>query len=458
MSPVVSYYAIVRDSAPDGPTGVIRRRPNAPELGGHRDEVLARDWTWKPTSRVAEYHSRDVTEWDLVPITESEAGALIDWLRARQVSRATAGPPPVPGGRTLGRAWSVEVEGEMSDPALDTLLARLGMIRRGALEDPVERDFGLRVMRNDPASRVMLRLLRVRPDRWLVTLDHLGAEPDARTVGAVRQEASAGAAEAGLSLGGEWTRSSPSTGPVPNTPVPAEPRTLTRLFALWLRGGVDKAKLAVLRERLRLDDQGDELDDENGTEFGARSLPSDGTYRARLRLDREGEDRWVVSASHEGRRPPEERISQWREEVLAATAEVGLAPEREWVAPAPPSAERTPLAPPARRTSLPVREAYVARLRGTLTGETLDRLRAGAGLRPRGRLDDDWSTDFGYRLLRDEPGRPVRLSLSRVSDNEWRIALSYQGDPPQDEVVERTRAEVLAAAADAGLTVEQEWR
>ncbi|MEV8371816.1 hypothetical protein AB0P21_03715 [Kribbella sp. NPDC056861] len=105
--------------------------------------------------------------------------------------------------------------------------------------------------------------------------------------------------------------------------------------------------------------------------------------------------------------------------------------------------------------SLQVVRAYVARFSDGLTAESLDRLREVSGLAARGRLDDDRSEEFGVRRLRDTPGTPVVLRLYR-EDGRWSFVLTYQGEPPTDEMLESVRSVVRDAVAAAGVVLDEE--
>jgi hypothetical protein len=446
--PGMSYYAIVRDTAPDGPTGLIRRRPAD---GGRVDEAYQRDGGWVPTSRVTQWHHGEELGWDLVLITEDEAQALAEWFQRRWNSEGSPGDPPLIGGRTLGQAWSVTLDGPAGEEMLEALLRRLGMNPHGGLPD---RDVGLRVLRNDESARVMLDLVVLDGRGWSVALEYLGEPPAGELVRRVRDEVLAATAQLGLTVVRENTTGAPSVTLPPATPA----RSRERLFTLRFQGTLDDERLAGLQRRLKLEDEGGKLAEEEDTEFGRRYLPNDGTYRAHLWLSRDDERVWSLGVSNEGARPAEDRIQQWRTDALGAAIEAGLRLETEWLSPAPPPSRQSSGPAPASRSSLTVHLAYVARLRGEVGQEALDLLRQRLELRKQGRLSDDWDQDFGYRTLRDEPGTPVQLQLSRQHDDLWQLELNYQGDPPSPETVERVRTEILSVAGETGLTVEQEWR
>jgi hypothetical protein len=79
MAEAITYYAIVNEvSSREEPFGVIRRVKHS---GGQRDEVLARDLTWKPSSLLYSAERGDLTN-DMIPISEEEAERIVSRIRA----------------------------------------------------------------------------------------------------------------------------------------------------------------------------------------------------------------------------------------------------------------------------------------------------------------------------------------------------------------------------------------
>jgi hypothetical protein len=79
MAEAITYYAIVNEvSSREEPFGVIRRVKHG---GGQRDEVLARDLTWKPSSLLYSAERGDLTN-DMIPISEEEAERIVSRIRA----------------------------------------------------------------------------------------------------------------------------------------------------------------------------------------------------------------------------------------------------------------------------------------------------------------------------------------------------------------------------------------
>jgi hypothetical protein len=77
MAEGITYYAIVDDhSSRDEPAGVLRRFTG----GGRRDESFGSDLEWKFSSLLHSAERGD-TEYDLIPITEDEAGQIVARIR-----------------------------------------------------------------------------------------------------------------------------------------------------------------------------------------------------------------------------------------------------------------------------------------------------------------------------------------------------------------------------------------
>jgi len=78
MAEEITYYAIVDDySSLQQPAGVLRRIRRD---GGERDETFGRDLTWARSSLLYE-HERGDLENKFVPISEEEAGRIVERIR-----------------------------------------------------------------------------------------------------------------------------------------------------------------------------------------------------------------------------------------------------------------------------------------------------------------------------------------------------------------------------------------
>jgi hypothetical protein len=102
---------------------------------------------------------------------------------------------------------------------------------------------------------------------------------------------------------------------------------------------------------------------------------------------------------------------------------------------------------------MPMKTRLHVVLRGDMTPAKLERARLLLDLLKRGRWDDRDDWEFGYRYLRDDDPNWVRLSLMRIPDGSWTVDLSYQTEPPTDEVVEQFRTRILAMAAELDMTI-----
>jgi hypothetical protein len=78
MAEKITYYAIIDEyTSPDSPRTVLRRVENDE---GQTDEMFSRDLTWEfsPLLYAAE---RGDTMFDFVPISEEEAGRIVERIR-----------------------------------------------------------------------------------------------------------------------------------------------------------------------------------------------------------------------------------------------------------------------------------------------------------------------------------------------------------------------------------------
>ena len=78
MTQTITYYAIIDEfSSRERPAGVLRRVENDE---GQTDEMISRDLTWEfsPLLYAAE---RGDTMFDFVPISEEEAGLIVERIR-----------------------------------------------------------------------------------------------------------------------------------------------------------------------------------------------------------------------------------------------------------------------------------------------------------------------------------------------------------------------------------------
>jgi hypothetical protein len=77
MAENITYYAIIDDyTTSDEPAGVLRRFGD----GDRRDESFGRDLEWK-FSPLLHSVERGDTEYELVPISEEEAGRIVERIR-----------------------------------------------------------------------------------------------------------------------------------------------------------------------------------------------------------------------------------------------------------------------------------------------------------------------------------------------------------------------------------------
>lgn len=458
MADVVSYY--VGTTPTHGPASVHRRRPDA-ESGARVDETFApREDSWFSSDSVRKYEAGRA-DWDYYGVHPDEGERMVAWLRkvVEVGDRDNAGRPPLLGEWGVGYAWLVQLKGPLSEETATTVLDRLGMTRRAYVADWRERDLGLRVLRSDMEARWNFELYRASDERWFLRLLYLRRTPDERVIQELRDQVYALVGELGLEIVNERVGSQESY------PYSERARGERRIdadlvLAMWFLGRLTEDTLRTLHKRLNLEAEwGGDLDDEAILEWGAGYLSNDGRFRAQLRLRRafSDENEWRFEVGIEGLRPPEETIERWRDELMAAATEVGLAYERDWLAPKPMPKDQTPPLPSPVRTSAQVQVLYRAYLTGPFTAETLDDFRDALGIEKRGRIDDDTEQFYGERTLRDGENQLVRLMLGRSFDGDWYLSLSYQGDPLDRAIVDQLGRNIHAAAAGAGVTVSREW-
>jgi hypothetical protein len=106
---------------------------------------------------------------------------------------------------------------------------------------------------------------------------------------------------------------------------------------------------------------------------------------------------------------------------------------------------------------MPMNQLLGIWLRGELPQSKLDRLREDLSLTRRGRLTDSEDAEFGYRYLRDDAPDRVVLQLYRDDDSLWKLSLTYEGEPPSRDTVDRIRRAILKAASQHGLEVDRVW-
>lgn len=103
---------------------------------------------------------------------------------------------------------------------------------------------------------------------------------------------------------------------------------------------------------------------------------------------------------------------------------------------------------------MPMTIALTVRFRGEMTQATLLRLREQLALNRRGRLTDAEDAEFGYRHLQHDELNWIDLTLWRHDDAHWSFLLTYLKESPARDVVERELADIRAALAQVGFTVE----
>lgn len=104
----------------------------------------------------------------------------------------------------------------------------------------------------------------------------------------------------------------------------------------------------------------------------------------------------------------------------------------------------------------PAQLAYQIDFSGEVSQATLDRLRAGFGLTPKGRLSDAEDAMFGYREEHEGAATRLRFALWRFDPSSWSLTIHYLGAPPSPAAIDRHLPQVRAAIDHAGLRVSGE--
>lgn len=107
---------------------------------------------------------------------------------------------------------------------------------------------------------------------------------------------------------------------------------------------------------------------------------------------------------------------------------------------------------------MPMTRALRVRLSGQMTQDTLAQMREKLSLERRGRLTDAEDDLFGYRHLQHDDQNWINLDLIRTDGTHWVLAISHLNEPPTSELLDQTLSQIMEAAADLGLTVEDVTR
>lgn len=103
---------------------------------------------------------------------------------------------------------------------------------------------------------------------------------------------------------------------------------------------------------------------------------------------------------------------------------------------------------------MPMTSSLTVRMRGAMPPDTLLRMRELLNLKRRGRLTDAEDVDFGYRYLQHDDQNWIFLDLLRKDDVTWSFDLTYLKEPPSEDVIDQTLADIRAAASRLGFTIE----
>ena len=107
---------------------------------------------------------------------------------------------------------------------------------------------------------------------------------------------------------------------------------------------------------------------------------------------------------------------------------------------------------------MPMTRALRVSLSGQMTQDTLQQMREKLSLERRGRLTDAEDDLFGYRHLQHDDQNWINLDLIRSDGTHWVLAISHLNEPPPSELLDQTLIQIMEAAAELGLTVEEVTR
>jgi hypothetical protein len=326
---LVTYYVETSDIS--GPAALFRRR-RSPEPGVARaDECFVpSDGTWRSSTRLRKYESPgdDLPDWDFYGVLPDETGTVMAWLReAAEVGRDKAGRPPVIGEWTVGRAWWVFVQGQLTEETAETVASRLGMARRAPV-GPLERDLGLRVLRSDMEGRWNFELSSHGDASWVLHLEYLRLEPGKPVIDGLRGQVYPLVEQLGMEIAEErvhLTASFPHTvrAAKDKPPPPPPARSFVR-YQASLDGGrflaqFEKA-LGLVREH--------DVDDEEEDEYGERFLSNGRGGSMRLNTGR-GAGGVEYLSLHCWDEPDPAVVDQLVRDVHAAAAQAGLVVKHE---------------------------------------------------------------------------------------------------------------------------------
>ena len=218
---------------------------------------------------------------------------------------------------------------------------------------------------------------------------------------------------------------------------------LTRLFAIELQGELEQTGLDRFRKLLDMEPRG-RLTDLEDQEFGHRSLRDDHEGLMWLSLWRDGDTAWRVSLSFGGSMPPGELVDGVRGEVLAVAKQLDLAVVRIWPEPSRPVAIGPPI-------ELPTTPAWSVRLVGDVSIDARETIQRILKLRREGYGAS--GVDDGWRYVRRDAESRVLLQMYEYFPDAVEIVLLYDGQRPDDQMVEGLALQAAAAAVKAGLTV-----
>jgi hypothetical protein len=219
-----------------------------------------------------------------------------------------------------------------------------------------------------------------------------------------------------------------------------------------LRGPLDDETVTTVLDRLGMTRRAELGPLER--DLGLRVLHSDMECRWNFDLYRASENSWFLRLLYLRLTPDERVIEDLRAQVYA----LGLDIVNERVA----LQDSWPLSDRARGELRPRADWVLAMwFLGRLTEAALRTLHKRLNLASEsgGDLEDDWIDEWGAGYLPNDSTFRAQLRLRRTAEDEhrWRFEIGVEGTRPPAAAVDQWRADIMAAATEAGLTYERDW-
>lgn len=134
-----------------------------------------------------------------------------DWLAPRPMphDQTPLLPPPVRTSAQVFVRYRAYLDGRFTASTLDGFRDKLGIDKRGRIDDDSKQVFGDRCLRDEKNRLVRLMLGRTFDGDWFLSLSYQDTPPDQATVDQLARDIHAAATQAGLTVSGEWHQPAP---------------------------------------------------------------------------------------------------------------------------------------------------------------------------------------------------------------------------------------------------------